>query len=69
MLRRAQFAKQKIAVFKPEIDNRYSEESVVSHNGTSVIATQLKRLQKYGVILLMILMWLQSMKHNSLEWI
>lgn len=37
-VRRAQFAKQKIAVFKPEIDDRYSEEAVVSHNGTTVIA-------------------------------
>ncbi len=37
-VRRAQFAKQKIAVFKPKIDNRYSEEAVVSHNGTTVIA-------------------------------
>lgn len=37
-IRRAQFAKQKIAVFKPKIDNRYSEEAVVSHNGTTVIA-------------------------------
>ncbi|MFL6559704.1 MAG: thymidine kinase, partial [Bacillus sp. (in: firmicutes)] len=34
-VRRAQFAKQKIAVFKPKIDNRYSEQSVVSHNGSS----------------------------------
>ncbi|QBP42105.1 MULTISPECIES: thymidine kinase [Paenisporosarcina] len=37
-VRRAQFAKQKIAVFKPQIDNRYSEEEVVSHNGAKVIA-------------------------------
>ncbi|OCA82379.1 thymidine kinase [Bacillus sp. FJAT-27225] len=37
-VRRAQFAKQKVAVFKPKIDNRYSEESVVSHNGSSFIA-------------------------------
>ena len=37
-VRRAVFAKQSIAVFKPAIDNRYSEEAVVSHNGTSVIA-------------------------------
>ncbi|MCH6268615.1 MULTISPECIES: thymidine kinase [Neobacillus] len=34
-VRRAQFAKQKIAVFKPKIDNRYHDQSVVSHNGTS----------------------------------
>lgn len=37
-VRRVQFAKQKIAVFKPEIDDRFSEEAVVSHNGTTVIA-------------------------------
>lgn len=37
-VRRAQFAKQKIAVFKPKMDDRYSEEAVVSHNGTTVIA-------------------------------
>ena len=37
-VRRTQFAKQKLAVFKPLIDNRYSEEAVVSHNGTSVMA-------------------------------
>lgn len=37
-VRRTQFAKQNIAVFKPKIDNRYSEESVVSHNGTTVTA-------------------------------
>lgn len=37
-IKRAQFAKQKIAVFKPKIDNRYSDKEVVSHNGTKVIA-------------------------------
>lgn len=40
-VRRAQFAKQQIAVFKPQIDNRYSDEAVVSHNGTSIIARPL----------------------------
>lgn len=35
---RAQFARQKIAVFKPAIDDRYAEEAVVSHNGSSVVA-------------------------------
>ncbi|MEH7352191.1 thymidine kinase [Neobacillus drentensis] len=38
-VRRAQFAKQKIAVFKPKIDNRYSDQCVVSHNGSSFHAT------------------------------
>ncbi len=31
-LRRAQIAKQKVAVFKPAIDTRYSTEHIVSHN-------------------------------------
>lgn len=31
-----QFAKKKIVVFKPSIDNRYSVDKVVSHAGTSV---------------------------------
>lgn len=35
-LRRAQFANQKIATFKPVIDVRYSEEEVVSHDSHSI---------------------------------
>ena len=37
-VRRTQFAKQSIVVFKPLMDNRYSEDAVVSHDGTAVIA-------------------------------
>ncbi|MBJ8051776.1 thymidine kinase [Bacillus cereus] len=37
-IRRTQFAKQHAIVFKPCIDNRYSEEDVVSHNGLKVKA-------------------------------
>ncbi|WP_343796694.1 thymidine kinase [Bacillus carboniphilus] len=37
-VRKAQFAKETVAVFKPAIDNRYSEVAVVSHNGTQVQA-------------------------------
>ncbi|RBW68753.1 thymidine kinase [Bacillus taeanensis] len=37
-VRRASFGKLKVQVFKPAIDDRYSEESVVSHNGNSVVA-------------------------------
>jgi thymidine kinase len=38
-LRRAQFAKQKVEIFKPAIDTRYHEEEVVSHNSTSIQST------------------------------
>ena len=38
-VRRATYANQKIQVFKPAIDNRYDDVAVVSHNGTSIMAT------------------------------
>ncbi len=37
-LRRAEFAQQSILLVKPELDNRYSEDQVVSHQGTSIEA-------------------------------
>ncbi|MFD2616248.1 thymidine kinase [Terrilactibacillus laevilacticus] len=41
-VRRASFGKQKIQVFKPAIDNRYSDEAVVSHTGNTVMAIPVK---------------------------
>jgi thymidine kinase len=38
-LKRAQFAHQRVEIFKPSIDVRYSEEEVVSHQGTSIMST------------------------------
>lgn len=35
LLRRAEIAKQPVQVFKPAIDNRYSEDHVASHNKSS----------------------------------
>jgi len=35
-LRRAQIAKQKVKIFKPRIDARYSENSIVSHSEQSL---------------------------------
>ena len=34
-VKRAEFANQNILLFKPKIDNRYSEEQVVSHKGSN----------------------------------
>ena len=38
-LKRAQFAKQKVEIFKPSIDTRYDEESVVSHDENVIRCT------------------------------
>lgn len=38
-LRRAQFAKQKVEIFKPTVDTRYDEDSVVSHDANKIRST------------------------------
>lgn len=38
-LKRAKFAKQRVEIFKPSIDVRYSEEEVVSHDQNSIMST------------------------------
>lgn len=38
-LKRAQFAHQRVEIFKPAIDVRYSEQEVVSHEGNSIMST------------------------------
>ncbi len=41
-VRQATYGNLSVLVFKPLIDNRYSKESVVSHNGTSTVAYPVK---------------------------
>ena len=38
-LKRAQFARQKVEIFKPMIDRRYHEENVVSHDANEIRST------------------------------
>ena len=38
-LKRAKFAKQKVEIFKPSIDTRYSDNDVVSHDQNSIPST------------------------------
>lgn len=49
-LKRANFAKQRVEIFKPKIDTRYSEDEVVSHDKTSIRSTP---VESSGSILLM----------------
>lgn len=45
-VRRCQFAKQKVLVFKPKLDDRYSQEEVVSHNGTAILAKPIEHAEE-----------------------
>jgi len=45
-LKRAQFANQKITIFKPKVDTRYSEVDVVSHDLHSIPCTPIKSPSK-----------------------
>lgn len=49
-LKRAEYAKLKVEIFKPIIDVRYSEEEVVSHNSTTIRSTP---VESSGNILLL----------------
>lgn len=37
-IKRATFARQRVVIFKPQIDTRYSEEKVVSHDRNAVVS-------------------------------
>ena len=41
-IRRSQIARQKVGLFKPELDKRYSEAEVVSHDFSSMQARQVE---------------------------
>jgi thymidine kinase len=42
-IRRAQIAKQKVAIFKPKIDTRYSSDHIVSHSEARLLSTVVER--------------------------
>lgn len=44
-LRRAEFARLRVEIFKPKIDVRYSEEEVVSHDENSIQSTPVESAQ------------------------
>ncbi len=47
-VRRAQIARQKVQVFKPAIDTRYTAEHVASHNGLRVEAVPVNGVEEIG---------------------
>ena len=49
-MKRAKFARQKVEIFKPSIDTRYSESDVVSHDHNAISSTP---VDSSGTILLL----------------
>ena len=49
-MKRAKFAKQKVEIFKPSLDTRYSDENVVSHDKNTIRSTP---IDSSGAILLL----------------
>jgi thymidine kinase len=45
-LRRAEIARQKVQVFKPALDNRYSAEDVVSHSAQRIASERVQRARE-----------------------
>lgn len=45
-LRRAVYAKQIVNIYKPELDNRYSKDEIVSHNKSCLIAQPIKNSEE-----------------------
>lgn len=41
-MKRAKFARQKVEIFKPAIDTRYSDEEVVSHDSNHIMSTPIE---------------------------
>ncbi len=42
-IRRAQIARQQVAIFKPKIDNRYSSDHIVSHSEAKLLSKVVER--------------------------
>ena len=66
-IRRAEFANQALILFKPMLDNRYSEKHVVSHKGTSfeaVIVNESKEILMENEKI-----WFNKMEKNNKNYI
>jgi len=68
-LKRAKIAKQKVQVFKPSIDYRYSIVEVVSHTGEKIEAIPIGSATELLKKLMEIRKLLVLMRHSSLEMI
>lgn len=49
-LKRAQFANQKVEIFKPQVDTRYDSESIVSHDANKITSTPVSSSQNILIL-------------------
>ena len=49
-LKRAQFAKQKVEIFKPSVDVRYDDEKVISHDANEIRSTAVPSSANIGLL-------------------
>ena len=63
-LKRAKFARQRVEIFKPSIDTRYSEEEVVSHDQNAILSTPSSHRQAFCCWLATSTWW-ASTRHSS----
>jgi thymidine kinase len=49
-LKRAQFAKQKVEIFKPSVDVRYDDEKVISHDSNEIRSTAVPSSSNIGIL-------------------
>lgn len=49
-LKRAQFAKQKVEIFKPSVDIRYDDEKVISHDANEIRSTAVPSSANIGLL-------------------
>src|SRR6185503_13661999 len=45
-LRRAQIARQRVEIFKPEIDDRYARDAIVSHSELRIPSRSIRRARE-----------------------
>ena len=48
-LRRAEYAKQRVSIFKPLTDKRYSDNYIVSHNQTKIKSKRINNIRKIRI--------------------
>lgn len=64
-LKRAEFARLRVEIFKPRIDVRYSEEEVVSHDASAIRSTPVDSAQNILLMTSDAMSWASTRRSSS----